>query len=121
MSEFTDLIKEAFVGEEPYDPKPGREDLEAAIRKFENRDRTMRFLTWFAVTFQSAVLVFSIWKFWTADEATTSPKTLIIYATLSVWAMIAIGFMKTSLFTTQLGLGLRKDLKRLQLQLTERD
>ena len=119
MSEFADMIKEAFVGEEPYDPAPGRRDLEASIRKFDSRDRTMRFLTWFAVTFMGVVFFVAGWKFWTAD-AETSTKSLILYATISLWAMIGIGFMKSMLFNIQASLGLRKDIKRLQLTLSER-
>ncbi len=37
MNEFAEMLKEAFVGEEPFDARPGREALQASIRKYDAR------------------------------------------------------------------------------------
>lgn len=119
MSEFTEMIKEAFLGEEPYDPSPGRAELEASIRRFEARDRTLRFMMWFAVTFMTVVCVWAAWSFFAAAPE-TSTKKLILYAVLFLWGSEGIGWSKMFLFSTQKSLGVMKELKRVQLMLSER-
>lgn len=114
MNDFQEMIREAFAGEKPYDPSPDRGALEAAIRSFERRDRIMRLLMWFAVTAMTVLAVWSGWSFAVADDA-TSVKTLILYATVFLWASFGIGLAKLMLFTTQRGFSIMKELKRAQL------
>ncbi len=114
MNEFTEMIKEAFVGEAPYDPSPGREALQTSIRRFERRDRTLRFMMWFAVTFMSVVAVWSGWSFWKSGPE-ESTKMLILYATVFLWASYGIGWAKMFLFSMQKNLSMLKELKRVQL------
>lgn len=116
MSEFTEIIKEAFLGEEPYDPRPGRAQLEESIRKFEARERTLRYLLWFAVTFMTAVSIGSAWAFLTS-EPDTSTKRLILYGVLFLFACQSIGWSKMFLFSSQKALSVMKELKRIQLML----
>ena len=118
MSDFTEMIKEAFVGEEPYDPTPGRAAIEESIRKFERRDRTLRFLMWFVVTFMVAVGIWAAWQFWHAD-AGESTKMLLLYAVAFLFAGQAVGWAKMFLFSMQKDLSVLKELKRLQLIMLE--
>lgn len=120
MSEFTEIIKEAFLGEEPFDPSPGRAKLEESIRSFESRERTLRYLLWFAVLFMTAVSVASAWAF-LASGPDTSTKELILYAALFLFAGQSIGWSKMFLFSTQKTLGVMKELKRVQLMLVRDD
>jgi len=114
MNDFTELLKEAFVGEEPYDPHPARADVQAALHRFESRDRTLRYMMWFAVAFMTAVAAWSAWRFFASgDEATT--RELILYAALFLWANVGVGWAKMFLFTTQKHLSILKELKRVQL------
>lgn len=57
MTEFNEILKEAFAGLDPYDPSPARADLEASLAKFARRDRTLRLMLWFAVVFMGVVSV----------------------------------------------------------------
>lgn len=114
-NEFTEMIKEAFVGEEPYESSPGREALLASIRSFEARDRTMRLLVWFVVTFMAALAAWAGWKF--ASESST--KMLILYATVFLWGMQGVGWAKMFLFSTQKSLSMLKELKRVQLTILD--
>lgn len=113
MNQFQEMLKEAFMGEEPFDASPGRAALEASIRKFEQRDRTLRYMIWFAVIFMSAVCGWAAWSFFSSDDA--SAKSLILYATLFLFASQAIGWAKMFLFSTQQSFSLQKELRRAQL------
>jgi hypothetical protein len=114
MSEFHEMIKEAFVGEEPWDPTPGREALEAAIAKFERRDRALRWMSWLSVAFMGAVCVAAAWGFLAADEG-ASTKRLILYATLFLFAGQGVGWSKMFLFTTQQSFSIQKELRRARI------
>jgi hypothetical protein len=118
MSEFSEMIREAFVGEEPYDPSPGRAALEASIRKYERRHRTVRLLSWFMVTAMSVLFFFAGWKFLSAGED-ASTKELVLWATLFLWGNAGVAFGKMYLFTTLSDIGLMKELKRTQLMLVD--
>ena len=118
MNQFSEMIKEAFMGEEPYDPSPGRVALEEAIKKFESRDRVVRFMAWFAVAFMSAVMFWSIWMLWKADSETET-KMLIVYAVVFLWSSAGVGFGKMFLFSLQSNLSIMKELKRVQLALLD--
>jgi len=116
MNDFTELLKEAFVGEEPYDSHPAREELEASLRTYERRERTLRYMLWLAVAFMSCVAYYSAWKFLTSDEE-ASTKQLILYAVLFLWSSTCIGWAKMFLLNTQKHLSILKELKRVQLAL----
>ena len=115
MNEFKQMIKEAFVGEEAYDPAQGREALVDSIRRFESRDRTLRWMMWFAVTFMTVLSVWAAWQFWASDPD-ASAKSLILYAVIFLWGCQGIGWAKMFLFSSQLGFSLMKELKRLRLE-----
>lgn len=120
MSEFTEMIKEAFVGEEPFDARPGRDVLQASIRKLETRMRTVRFMTWFAVAFFSVVWIYClVWLLRAPDTATT--RQLVIYGVLMVWGFSGVGFGKFWFAMMHNDIGLRKEIKRTQLMMLERD
>ena len=118
MNEFQRLLHEAFAGLEPYDPAPGRAAIEEAIRGFERRDRLLRRLVWYSVLFMTAVCVASAWRFFTADPADV--RALVLYAVLFLFGLLAIGWQKMTLFTSQQSLRIEIELKRLQLMLRDR-
>lgn len=120
MNEFQSMLKEAFAGEEPYDLYPGRDELERALRGFERRERTLRWMLWFAVAFMSAVSVLSVWRFWIAEPG-SDPKNMILWATLFLFASNGIGWSKLFLFQSQQHWSAMKDLKRLHLEILGRD
>jgi hypothetical protein len=93
MKEFGDMLREALVGEEPYQPDPGREALERSVRKFEARAKTVRFLTWFTVTLATIVFVVGLVLLLRADES-TSGRSLALYAVLTVGGFSLVGVSK---------------------------
>ena len=118
MNEFTSMIREAFLGEEPFDANPGRQAIQLAIEKFERRDRVIRLLSWFCVAFMGGVALWAGLSFWKADE-TTSPKQLILYATLFLCAFGGVGFGKLMLFSLQANFAVMRELKRTHLALLD--
>ncbi len=120
MNEFAQMLKEAFVGEEPFDPRPGREALQASIRKYDARMKTVRYMAIFAVSFMGVVGVYCfIWLLRAPDE--TSTRVLIIYALVFGWALGAVGFCKGWFAMMQNDIGLRKELRRIQMMMLEKD
>lgn len=120
MNEFQSMLKEAFAGEEPYDLYPGRDELENALRGFERREKVLRWMLWFSVVFMSAVCVLSVWRFWSIESG-ADPKSMILWATLFLFASNAIGWSKIFLFLSQQHWSAMKDLKRLHLELLGRE
>lgn len=118
MSDFKDMLTQAFLGEEPFEPQHGRAELEESVRRFERRDRTARILAWLAVTFGSAVMASGVWGLWHAD-AGTSAKLLIVYAILVIFGGIQVGFMKMWLFRFQDHLSVMKEIKGTQMMLLD--
>ena len=119
IDEFTDLLKEAFVGEEPFDPSPGMEALQASVAKFERRMRTVRHMAWFAVTFMGGVMAWAAYSFFQATPDDTDLKTMLVYAVLFGMAFLAVGFIKGWFAMMSNDIGLRKELKRTQMMLLE--
>ena len=120
MNEFTEMLKEAFLGEEPYDPAPERAAMEQALRSLEARERMLRYMMWFAAVFMTGLCVWSAWSFFTAGvEAST--KALVLYATTFLFASQGVGWAKMFLFTTQKHFQMLKELKRVQLALHGRE
>ncbi len=120
MNEFAEMLKEAFVGEEPFDPRPGREALQASIRKYDARMKTVRYMAIFAVSFMSIVCVYSfIWLLRAPDE--TSTRVLLIDAIVFGWALGGIGFSKMWFAMMHNDIGLRKELRRVQMMMLDKD
>lgn len=117
MNQFREMLREAFAGAEPYDPVPQRPAIEAAIEQIGQRDRMMRVLVWFAVTFLTVVAVWAGWSFFALEDP--SPRALILRATLFLWAILGVWFMKMLLFVTQRELAIHRELKRTQLMLLD--
>ena len=119
MSDFGNLIKEAFVDAEPFDPDPGREALRSSVEKYTRRMRTVRVMTWgVAVPFMGAVMIWSMISLLGAPEE-TSASTLFLYGMLFVWSSTAIGFIKGWFAMMQNHILVMKELKRVQLMLVE--
>ena len=82
MNEFAEMLKEAFVGEEPFDPRPGREAIQASIRKYDARMKTVRYMAIFAVTFMSVVCVYCfVWLLRAPDEMRVHARMIADRAT----------------------------------------
>lgn len=118
MNDFQDMIKEAFVGEEPYRGGQDSTELRASIRKFEVQDRLLRIGLWGSVLAMSALCYWSGLRFWQAPQD-ASPKQLILYATLFLVSIQCIGWTKMFLFNNQKSFSILKELKRVQLLLLE--
>ena len=119
MNDFQELIKEAFLGEEPYDHTQGEAELKASIRKFESQDRVLRWMLWSSVAFMSGLTYWAGWSFYKAPSD-ASPKQLILYATVFLFAVQCVGWTKMFLFNNQKSFSILKELKRVQLLLMER-
>ena len=115
MSEFSEMLKEAFVGEEPFDPQPGREALDASVKKFDRRMRTVQVMVWLAVTFMGVVCVWSAVAFFRARD--DGGSALVLYAVVFLWAQAGIGFLKMWLIVMQNHIRTMKELKRVQMML----
>lgn len=119
MSEFSEMMKEAFLGLERFESLPGKADLEQSIVKFDRRERLLRRLAWFSVTFQGLVMaaVLVSW-FRTGDE--TSVRVLLAHLALFLVSMTGIGMMKLWLMVMQYHFTALKEQKRTQMMLLER-
>jgi len=118
VGEFGEMLKEAFVGEERFDPRPGREMLERSIDKFDRRMRTVRHMAWIGVLFPGAVMIAAAVQFFRAPED-ASTKMLLLWAVLFLWGNMAVGMIKFWLAMMNNDIGLRKELKRTQLMVLE--
>ncbi len=118
MSEFKDMVMEAFLGEEPYEPQQGRAELGESVRRFERRDKTARVMAWLAMTFGSALTVLGAWGLWSADE-TTGPKMLVVYGVCVLFGSTQIAFMKQWLFRVRDHLSMMKEIKGTQMMLLD--
>ncbi len=120
MSDFRNLIKEAFVDAEPFDPSPGREALQSSVDKFNRRMRTVRWMSWaVSVPFMTVVMIWALISLLQAPED-TSTSTLILYGVFFVWASTGVGFVKGWFAMTQNHILVMKELKRTQLMMLER-
>jgi len=114
MSEFATLIKEALIGDEPFAAMPGREAVEASIRQFERRMRTIRRMTWTGVSLMFAVVVFAIVGFVRLDES-ASVRSIMIYLGLFIWGNVGVAMAKLWFATAHDNIALMKELKRVQI------
>ena len=120
MNEIREFLAEAFLGEEAYDPSPGREAMERALRDFDAQERLLRRLMWFAVLCMSGLAAWAAWSF-ARGGSEASTRSLVLHATLFLAAVQGVGWSKMFLFTTQKNLQVLKELKRLQLTLLRRE
>lgn len=119
MNDFAEMLKEALVGEEPYRPDPDREALEASLRKFDRRMRTVRALAAFMVCATSAAFLGGLIAFLSAG-AEASTKTLVLWSSLFLWGSIGVGFGKFWFAMMANHLTVMKELKTTQLRMLER-
>jgi len=117
MSEIYEMLREALVGLEPYHLDEGRDALEASVRKFETRLRTIRFMAIFAVTFGAVAMIAGIVLF--AGAAATPAKPLLCYAGLAAFGFSLIGFSKMWFAHMLNHIALMKELKATQLRIVE--
>jgi len=120
MNDFQEMIREAFVGEEPYVPGQDRAMIQASIRKFEGQDRMVRWLLWFSVLLMTGIFIWSTLRFYAAEPDAT-PKQLILDAILILSSMQCIGWAKMFIFSNQKNVSILKELKRTQLMLLEEE
>lgn len=118
MNEFTEMLREAFHADEPFDPDPGREAILDAITGFERRMRLVRRMTWLAVTFFTALAVWMLVLLLGADEETAT-KWLVTYAVVLVYALVGVGFVKGWLQLMLIHTRTMRELKRTQLMVLE--
>ncbi len=119
MSEFYEMLKEAIVGAEPYRPDPGGAALEASVKKFEARLRTVRFMAIFAVTFGSVASIAGVVLFLGTDDM-ASTRELLLCAGLVWFGSSIVGFAKMWYAHMLNHLSLMKELKTVQLRILER-
>jgi len=120
MSQFGELLKEAFVDTEPFDPNPDKEAVEASVRKFTRRMKTIRWMAIVAVSFMTAVFVWAAVSFVSAS-VDTATKTLLLYFGAAMFGMVGIAFSKTWFALMLNHVALMKELKRIQLMMLEQN
>ena len=118
MSEFSEMMKEAFLGLEKFDSLPGKADLQKSIDKFDRRERTLRRLAWTAVTFMTALLV-GVLVSWLRAGDDTTVRVQIAHLALFLFALTSIGMMKLWLIIMQYHFTGLKEMKRTQSMLLE--
>ena len=104
--------------DEVLEPERSREALQASVRQFDVRMRTIRNLAWFAIAFLGALSIYAIVKLLLADDS-TSTRVLIIWAVIFLWGMSGVGTVKFWLFLMQNNVSIQKELKRMQIRLAE--
>lgn len=120
MSEFSKLIKEMLLGDEPFDQERASRSLDAALKQYDRRLTTSRWLFLIATTAMTAAMVVMLVLLLSADPH-LSTKLLIVYAAFFVVAMQGIGFMKNWFFNMNNHTVLLKELRRLEYRLMERE
>jgi hypothetical protein len=118
MSQFSEMLKEAFV-DEPFVQDPSTDGLRASVRKFEQRMRTVRWMSFLAVTFFTGFAVWMALLLFTAPDD-TSVRWLLVYAMGLLYAVIGIGFGKGWFALMHNHIAVMKEFKRVELMLLER-
>lgn len=118
MSEFGEMIREAFLGLESFDALPGKAELERAIAKLDRRERTVRWMAWGAVAFMTALVVGVLVSWFRADGH--GVESAATHVALFLFAMSGIGMMKLWLIVMQSHFTTLQELKRTQLLTLER-
>jgi len=111
MSEFTDLLKEAFLRDEEFDLGPGRDAILSAVEGYERRMRLGRGMVWFSVTFFTALMVFAVVML-RGDPSGPSTRGDVFLVGLALFGMGGVGFSK---FWFQHMLNPSKLLKEIKL------
>jgi len=115
MSEFQDMLKEALIGDEPFQEHQNEAHLQEAVKRYDRRMKTVRFMTWFPVGFMTVLVVGCLWRFAVTDPSEV--KELLVYALLFVFAMTAIGWSKLFLMMMHNHVESQKELVRVQMLL----
>jgi uncharacterized protein DUF6768 len=119
MSEFSELLKEAFFSDESFDASPGREALLQAVRGYDRRMRLVRFMVWFTVLFFGGVTIACVVALWGDTTATPTRGDLFLVA-LGLWGILGVGFAKFWFQDMLNHNRVMKELKRTQLALLDR-
>ncbi len=118
MSEFGDMLREAFIGDEPYIANKGREELERSVKKFEARMRVVRWLTGVMLTFSTLAFIAGITLLVRTDDQTTT-RELGVYTFLFAFGLVTIGFGKMWFSQMQNHIALMKEIKVTQIRIEE--
>ena len=119
MREFTDLIKDALTGGPPFQSQPGRAALEDAMRGYDRRARTMRWLTFFILVFMAVVTAWGLRQLVHSDQENI--RMMLHGVFLTFFGLIGIAFAKLQLFLHQNHLMVMKELKGLAYLLLRGD
>ena len=119
MSDFTDLIKDALrggdLGGAGPEGDPSKRALEASLEGFDRRMRTVRGLSYGLVTGMFIVALYALYRLLTFEGGDT--KMLAVFAVIFLWANTGIALGKQWFWQMQNDIAIRKELKRIQLQL----
>jgi len=118
LNEFGEMLKEALAGEAPLDPRPTPESLEASMRKFDQRSRAMRRLTFLGLAFMGTLSILTVVGV-LRTPADASPRTLALYLMAFGFTFSAVGSMKFWLFLMQNDIAHRKELRRIELMILD--
>ncbi len=118
MSEFGDLLKEALTGAETVPTDRGKQALEAAVAKFQRRERTVRWMAVIAVGFMSGLVIWAAVSFFRAPDDTPL-RTSLLHVVAFLFGMSGIGFGKLWFAMMHDHLAVMKELKRMQLMLLD--
>ncbi len=118
MSEFTDLLKEAFTGDEPFDPDQGREATLEAIDSIERRMRLVRWMVWFSVSLMFALTIWMVVLLLGAPAEVATNRRLF-YLALLVLGMQGTWVGKNWFYNMQNHSRVMRELKRTQLMVLE--
>jgi hypothetical protein len=119
MSEFAQILKEAFVGDEPFRPETDRATAEASVRKFENRMRTFRRMTTLLVGGMFIVLVYCVVGFLRLP-VDANVKTQLTYVGAFIWAGSGITIGKLWFAMMHNHVAVMKEMKRIELMMLEK-
>lgn len=119
MSEFAEILKEAFVNDAPFDPDTDRASAEALLRKFENRMRTIRRMTTLLVGGMFLVLVYCLVGFLRLP-ADAAVKTQVTYLGAFIWAAGGITIGKLWFAMMHNHIATMKEMKRIELMMLEK-
>lgn len=115
MSEFREMLREALIGDEPFQEQKNEAHLRAAVERYDRRMKTVRFMAWFPVGFMGLVVAVCVWRFAVTEPAEV--KALLAYTALFVFAMTAIGWSKLWLMVMHNHIESQKELVRVQMLL----
>ncbi len=118
MNEMTEMLREFLTGEDMFDEKKGRKNLEETMTKFANRSRGQRLFYFVPSVFIMALMVYSAVKFLDLPGDVATPDH-VLYAVFFMVGVGGIALLKLWMFYAHYHMEMMKAQKRMEFRLID--